>query len=237
MKILTVAATAAEIQKLELRYKVTALDAVTEYAISRQPFGWHFDRVITGIGMMQTAYFLGRQLEKKKYDLVINVGIAGSFNTDLEVGSVVNVQSEIIADLGAEDGNNFLSFKDMDFVDADAYPYQNGYMHNTHLDKMVYPALTKLPLVKGVTVNKVSGRTESITLLKTRFSPDIESMEGAAFFYACLQANVPFIQIRGISNFVTVRDKSQWDIPLAIKNVNEVLEDFLKELSESPQTN
>jgi futalosine hydrolase len=55
-------------------------------------------------------------------------------------------------------------------------------------------------------------------------------MEGAAFFYVCLQEKVPFIQIRGISNYVGEQNKSKWDIDLAISSLNAVILEFLSEL-------
>jgi len=55
----------------------------------------------------------------------------------------------------------------------------------------------------------------------------VESMEGAAFFYACLMAEVPFLEIRSISNFVEPRNRDAWDLPLAIGNLNQVLAEIL----------
>jgi len=46
-------------------------------------------------------------------------------------------------------------------------------------------------------------------------------MEGAAFHYACLKEKVPYAEIRSISNYVEKRDRSKWNIPLAIKNLND----------------
>jgi futalosine hydrolase len=48
-------------------------------------------------------------------------------------------------------------------------------------------------------------------------------MEGASFFYACEQAGIPGIQIRSISNLVERRNKENWQIGLAIKNLNNTL--------------
>ena len=45
-------------------------------------------------------------------------------------------------------------------------------------------------------------------------------MEGAAFHYVCLQENIPFVQLRAISNFVGERDKSKWLMKEAIENLN-----------------
>jgi len=57
--------------------------------------------------------------------------------------------------------------------------------------------------------------------------PVTESMEGAAFFYACKQAGVPCLQIRAVSNYVEKRNRDAWQIGLAIKNLNSFAAEFL----------
>jgi futalosine hydrolase len=58
---------------------------------------------------------------------------------------------------------------------------------------------------------------------------EIESMEGAAFLFACNQTKVSCRQIRAVSNYVEKRDRSKWNIPLAITNLNKVLIDFINQ--------
>jgi futalosine hydrolase len=53
-------------------------------------------------------------------------------------------------------------------------------------------------------------------------------MEGAAVHYVGLMENVPFLQLRSISNLVGERDKKKWKLPLSIKNLNQTLIDLLK---------
>ena len=85
-------------------------------------------------------------------------------------------------------------------------------------------ALTdELRKVTGITVNTVHGNTESIEAIQERINPTVESMEGAAFFYACEEAQVPAIQIRAISNYVEKRSRENWNVPLAVKNLNDWL--------------
>ena len=52
---------------------------------------------------------------------------------------------------------------------------------------------------------------------------DVESMEGAAFFEVCLEAGIPFAEIRSVSNTVGEADRSRWDIPLALAKLHEAL--------------
>ena len=43
--------------------------------------------------------------------------------------------------------------------------------------------------------------------------------------------NMNFLQLRSISNYVEERNKANWDIPLAIKNLNDKLSEVIDVLS------
>ena len=192
------------------------------------------DVLIPGVGMVQTAYFLGYQLAQKHYDLAINAGIAGTFNKSLPLGSVVNVVEDCVPELGAEDGNDFLSVFELGLTDPDTHPYQGGRLINNMLDPAIFSqtdVVMKLPRVTGITSNTVRGNAGSISRIQRISVADIESMEGAAFFFACLSERVPCLQIRAISNYVEERDKSRWNLDLALKNLNRVLTEIARDLS------
>jgi futalosine hydrolase len=59
----------------------------------------------------------------------------------------------------------------------------------------------------------ISTSAEKINVFAEKYNADIESMEGAALHYVCAMQQIPFIQIRGISNMVGERDKTKWKIP------------------------
>jgi futalosine hydrolase len=82
-------------------------------------------------------------------------------------------------------------------------------------------------VVKSVTINKVSDSAVQKEQLVKTFSPQVETMEGAALHYVCLQQNVPFLQIRSISNEVGERDKSKWKMKEAVENLNTELQKLL----------
>ena len=109
MKILIVSATKFEIAPLLKKFrKISAKGNITSFR-----FGEHsIDVLITGVGMTAIAFYLGKILNKK-YDLAINAGLAGSFRKNIPLGTVVNVVSDCFSDLGAEDGNKFLTLKEM----------------------------------------------------------------------------------------------------------------------------
>jgi futalosine hydrolase len=184
------------------------------------------DVLIPGVGMVQTAYYLGRQLCQKPYDLAINAGIAGTFNKLLPLGSVVNIVEDCVPELGAEDGENFLSVFELGLTDPDAHPYKGGRLINDSLDFMALGSLEvirKLPKVKALTSNTVHGDADNIARIRRISGADLESMEGAAFFFGCFSSKVPCLQIRSVSNLVEQRDKSHWNLDLALKNLNRVL--------------
>ncbi|MFZ4862391.1 futalosine hydrolase [Sphingobacterium sp. Mn56C] len=175
--------------------------------------------LITGVGMTATAYSLGRYLALYKPDIVINVGIAGSFNKDFPLGTVVEITKDTFAELGAEDGDSFLTL------------VQLGFGESTYTPKQYAGLDTGLPPCQGITVNKVHGKEASIEAVKSIFQNiQIETMEGAAVFYVCQQENLPCLQIRALSNYVEKRDKSTWNIPLSIKNLNIWIQSFLKKV-------
>ena len=52
-------------------------------------------------------------------------------------------------------------------------------------------------------------------------------MEGAAFISVCKQADLSFVCIRGVSNFVGKRDKSTWQLAKSIDASNIKTIEFL----------
>ena len=106
------------------------------------------------------------------------------------------------------------------------FPFENGWLVNKN--KILQQST--LEVVKAVTINKVTDKGSIKQQLIDSFNPDIETMEGAALHYVCLHQNIPFIQLRAISNYVGERDKTKWKIDLAISNLHNELIKLLKQL-------
>ena len=207
MKTLVVAATKAELAFFYQHYQLPEKDFVETK---------HFDLLITGVGMVATAFALGQHLTNK-YQLVVNVGIAGCFDRSIPLGSLVNITEDIFSELGAENGDDFLSIVALGFG-------ENSYQNKTKL-------VIDLPTVRAITVNTVSGNEKHIQNQIERFNPVAESMEGAAVFYACRKEYIDCIQVRSISNYVEPRNKDNWKIGLAIKNLNDWAIAFIGEMN------
>ncbi len=194
--------------------------AATEFEI--EPFlkeNNHAETLITGVGIPATVFHLTKKLSDKKYDLVIQAGIAGTFTNDLNITEVVQVKEDTFADLGIEENGNFKTLFDMGFMNKNDFPFTNGWLINpdSSLQK------NHLPVAKGITVNKIGDDVFQNKIIKEKFSPDVESMEGAAFHYVCLLQKINFLQLRSISNKVGERDKSKWKLKESIENLNKEL--------------
>src|SRR5688572_5849194 len=145
MKVLLVAATAGEMQGVQEELAKSSLKA---------------DMLVTGVGMTATAYALGKRLTGPRVDMVVNIGLAGSFLDEIRTGEVVQVVSESFGDLGAEDDRKFITACEAGLQKEDEYPFWNGKLLNH--GNVSFSSLQALKKVKAITVNTVHGNQESI---------------------------------------------------------------------------
>lgn len=213
MRLLIVAATSAEIAPL-----AGALGPATAGPSGHAWHGHQIDVLITGVGMVATAAKLARALALDQYDAALNLGVCGSFDRTRPLGAVVHVTVDGLPELGVEDGDRFVSAAAIGLVDAHAAPLTGGQVVN-HAPP-AWPALRALPTVTGVTVNTVHGHERTIEAFLERGHADVESMEGAAFLYACLLQGVPSAQVRAVSNYVERRNRAAWKMSEAIDALN-----------------
>jgi len=212
-KILIVSATGAEIKGL--------LSDDAPIPVAGEPFLIPNDDaadvygLVTGVGSVATAFHMANVLAFNTYDLLLNIGLAGSFNRDFALGEVFQVTSDCFADLGAVDNDRFLSLIELGLMGSDEFPYTNGQL----IPSTVNGLSTGLKMASSITVNTVHGDAEGIAAVQKLFPADLESMEGAAFFYACMMKNIPCVQVRAVSNYVEPRNRAAWQIKPALENL------------------
>lgn len=217
MRILLISATEFEVKELASKLGIVLSEKTGVYSKANSKVSI----LISGVGMVNTAASCGKYISSD-FDLIINAGICGAFNRGLKLGEPVIIEEDVLSEMGAEDGKNFIPYSEMGLNGT------NIFVNDSRFD---YSSITKLKKVKGITVNKVHGDIESIAEVYKRWQPDVESMEGAAFFSACSYWNTPYLQIRSVSNYVEKRDRSKWKMELAIKNLNDLLYELVKELN------
>lgn len=213
MKLLIVAATEMELDQIRASTKSSKLD-IQYYC--------------HGIGLVSCVYNLTEKLNSN-FNLVIQVGIAGTYKKEYQVGDTVFVESDQLGDEGAENNESLLTTFDLGLKDLNESPYSKGILVNLHTS--FFPK--NLPRVTGLTTNLSSGSSETIKKRKLKYNADIETMEGAAFHFVCLMKKNPFVQIRTISNIVEPRNKENWNIPLALSQNASIIIQYINNLQNS----
>jgi futalosine hydrolase len=157
---------------------------------------------VVGVGPAAAAAGTARLLATGHYRAVISAGIAGGFTGRAPVGAVVLGARSIAADLGAESPDGFLPVEELGFGRSrlDAGPA---------LLKGLITALPDAVVGDVLTLATVTGTEQTADLLKKRFPDAVaEAMEG--FGVATAAGDLPFAELRAISNPVGPRDRAAW---------------------------
>jgi futalosine hydrolase len=139
------------------------------------------------------------------YDLVVSAGIAGGFQPEAPVGSLVVADEITAADLGAETPEGFVPVTALGFGTVTHRPPE--------------PLVRDLAAATGarpgavLTVSTVTGTAERAAALRARHPSALaEAMEGFGVAEAAAAHRVPVLEIRAVSNPVGPRDRAAWRI-------------------------
>lgn len=218
MKCLVAAATAKEINPFLKYYR----DTEKLYHIDLT-----IDVLITGIGLTSAVYHLSKQLALRKPDIVVQAGVAGCFDIQMPLGTVLAIKQEAIADESVVELKKLKTLFDLKLVPQEKHPYKKGWLINSNKELLKRSGLKN---VKGITVNQISTDRKMIQFYKDHFNPVTETMEGAALHYVCLMEKTPFLQIRATSNYIGERNKTKWNMQDSIINLNNKLISLLESL-------
>lgn len=181
----------------------------------------------SGVGILSSCFSIAKLIFQQKPDLVIQAGIAGTFDNNQPLGKVVAVKDEILADLGVEENGVFKDLFDLNLQQENVFPFTGRKLANPFLAALNYLQLEE---ISGITINEITTQPARIEALKTKYHPVIESMEGAALHYCCLQTSTPFLQVRAISNYIGERDKTKWNFKDSFENLSEIIKKYLDHL-------
>ncbi|MBB5174284.1 futalosine hydrolase [Texcoconibacillus texcoconensis] len=173
-----------------------------------------FDVIVSGVGPTAAAARTATALVGEDYELVINAGIAGGFVGRAEVGSLVLATSSIAADLGAESEE---SFKPLEELGLGSTIIHTEFGYNV---PVVQALQTKnVPVYQGsvLTSSTVTGTRQTAEYLSKRIPyATAEAMEGFGVATAAEQMNIPYMEVRAISNPVGPRNRDAWKIEEAL---------------------
>lgn len=216
-KGLIIAATAIEIAPLLEAYREQKKNRLPEASI-----------LITGIGLTAATYSMSRYLRMHKPDWIIQAGVGGCFNREVKLGSVFAIKEDTIADQSVVELGELKTLFDLKLLPENQFPYQKGWLKN----KSSFLKNCRLKKVKAISVNEITTSKKKVGFYEKQFNPVIESMEGAALHYVCLMENIPFLQIRSVSNYIAERNKKKWDMKKSIQHLNEELVSFLQNINQ-----
>ncbi len=166
------------------------------------------DIVLTGVGPYRCAAAAVEAILGGRYDRLVLAGIAGAYpGSGLSAGDVVLVESEHSADLG--------SWSEGTFSPKFAAIYRCADL----------PSGLSLRSVRSCSV------AAACAPYIDRSGAEIENMEGAAFFHACLRHGMPFAELRAVSNIVGAPFEA-WSIPQAAEALAGALERLLETFNE-----
>jgi futalosine hydrolase len=181
----------------------------------------------SGIGILASSVSMMKMFVQETPSLIIQMGIAGSFDPKIPLGKVFVVKDEVVADQGVMEKKEWKDMFDLKFDKPNDAPYEKRILPNPYLHQY---NLLKLPTKKGATVNTITTDPKLAAIYKTKYKAQLESMEGAALHYIGRDLHVPFIQFRAVSNYIGERDKSKWKMQEAIYNLNEIVNFYLDTL-------
>ena len=190
------------------------------------------DILITGVGIPATTYQLTKRIHQFDHDMIIQAGIAGAINSEIALGKVFAINTDRFADIGIMETNHFFSLFETNLAKANTFPFANGGLTNRN----DYLRHCGLEICDAITVNLISDDTRHAATQANKFNAELETMEGAAFHFVCLQEEVPFLQMRAVSNYLGERDKSKWSLQKSIDNLCAELQRIFDGLHQAQHT-
>ncbi len=166
-----------------------------------------------------------------EYDLVVSAGIAGGFRGRAEIGDIVLADQVIAADQGVLTDEGFSTLRDL------GLPGEGGYAVG-NLEHRARLASGPYRLLAGdiLTLSCMTGTDARAAELAARYPRAVaEAMEGYGVIEATRRSfertgrDIPFTEIRAISNIIGRRDRSTWNIPLAFGALADAMSTLLNE--------
>lgn len=197
-----------------------------------------------GVGQVNTAAALTLALSRHDPAVILQFGVGGAYvRSGLEVGDLAIATEECYGDTGVLTPEGWMDLEGMGFPMIPART-------DSHDSVVKEPLYNRIPLdaaraemirqhakngMEGetacriatgpfVTVQQCSGVQAAGDSLAARYGGICENMEGAAAAHVAEANDIPFVEIRGISNRVVDRDLSQWDLSLAIHRCQQAVE-------------
>ena len=188
----------------------------------------NLDVCITSVGpsfaMLNAMKFIADH-PNVRYDYILQIGIAGCFDTNITLGTVFNVLEDQFL-VGAWENEEL-------FNNVDEMGFNSAFRKSSRVKSFKTIELKSiLQKCEGLTISTIESNKARIKVLKSAFPEAlIESMEGAVVFELSNYLQTPAISLKAVSNYVGERDKSKWDFKTSISNLHMATNDLLLNLN------
>jgi futalosine hydrolase len=170
-----------------------------------------------GMGKANAAQGLTALLETRSVRGVVGFGVGGAYpGSGLSLGDVALASACIYGDEGVEAPKGWISTEGIGIplLERGSSRVYNEIVLDSALVERARAALQAAGIAARVgpfvTVSACSGTAARGEVLARRFGALCEGMEGAALAHVASLYEVPFLEIRAVSNAVEDRDLSRW---------------------------
>lgn len=184
------------------------------------------DVLETGVGKGCASGAVARCFDPARHRAVVNLGVAGALpGSALAIADVVLATQSVYADEGALMPDGFIDVASMGFG-----PDPRERAIGAEAEPGLFARLQPLTVHSGAiaTVSTCSGMDALALEVARRTRAVAEAMEGAAIAFTCLRlaalirADIPFAEVRVISNTTGDRPRQVWDLSGALRRLSEV---------------
>lgn len=179
---------------------------------------------VGGMGKVNAAHAATLLVTHFRPEALLIFGVGGTYpSSGAMVGDIALAKEEIAGDEGVltVDG-----FKDTEYIGIPllktatstiytTYPAPENLLQQSRRSLASSRRNGNVHVGSFVTLSTCTGTTARARELEDRYHGLCENMEGAAAAQVALSHNVPWLEVRGISNIVEDRDLKKWDIPKA----------------------
>jgi len=183
--------------------------------------------LVTGVGPVNAALEMGRVMGRFDISGVIHVGLAGGFDARLApLGSAVLALAETYPEYGVAQDDGLAGTAGFPFAQWERGERKIFQRIELQPDAAAKALELALPPEIGrgtfVTVPGVTGTAQRARELVSRHGALAENMEGFAVALAALSVDVPYLELRTISNEVGERDRDKWAFKEAFDRLSSV---------------
>lgn len=178
-----------------------------------------------GVGKTSAAMHTALSLAARTPDFVLVIGVCGAYRTGLEVeglkvGDLCSLVDDRFADEGVETPEGFIDIETLGFGFCGPF---GAHRSTSAKLRTLLEAHTSITEVSGATVSTCSGTDTRADTLRARTEAAVETMEGAAIAAVCSERNVPWVQLRSVSNYTGNRSEAQWDLRGSLARLHEAV--------------